>query len=148
VKIPIIAAGGIGDARGIVAAFAVGASAVQLGTAYLFCPEAKISPLYRDALKKVRDNQTVLTNVFSGHPARGILNRLVKETGPMSELAPQFPSASTAIAPLRKKSEANGSIEFMQLWSGQAASLSREMPAGELTRKLADEVLHLIGKRS
>jgi nitronate monooxygenase len=137
VKVPVIAAGGIADARGIVASFALGASAVQIGTAYLFCPEAKIAPVYREALKKT--NQTAITNVFSGRPARGIVNRIVRELGPMSDLAPPFPLAGGAIAPIRKKSEAAGSEDFAQMWSGQAASLCRELPAGELTKRLASE---------
>src|SRR5512135_963293 len=106
VKVPVIAAGGIADARGIVAAFALGASAVQLGTVYLFCPEATIKPVHRQALRRVADDQTALTNVFSGRPARGIVNRIIREVGPMSDLAPAFPLASGAIAPLRSKSEA------------------------------------------
>lgn len=138
VKVPVIATGGIATSRGIAAAFALGASAAQLGTAYLFCPEAKISPLYREALKTVKDDQTVLTNVFSGRPARGILNRFVREVGPMSELAPSFPLASSAVAPLRKASEAKGSTDYMQLWSGQSAALCRAMPARELTKKLVE----------
>jgi nitronate monooxygenase len=137
VKVPVIAAGGIADARGIVASFVLGASAVQIGTAYLFCPEAKIAPVYRDALK--RKNQTAITNIFSGRPARGIVNRIVRELGPMSDLAPPFPSAGSAIAPIRKKSEAAGSEDFAQMWSGQAASLCQELPAGELTKRLATE---------
>src|SRR3984957_17899946 len=91
VKVPVIAAGGIADARGIVAAFALEAAAVQIGTAYLFCPEAKISPGYREALRKSKDNQTVLTNVFTGRPARGIVNRVIRELGPMTDGAPEFP---------------------------------------------------------
>jgi nitronate monooxygenase len=141
VKVPVIAAGGIGDARGIAAAFALGASAVQLGTAYLFCPEALIKPVHREALRNLKDDQTALTNVFSGRPARGIVNRLMREVGPMSDLAPEFPLASAAIAPLRQKSEAAGSPDFAQMWSGQAAALGREMPAGELTKLLAKEAL-------
>src|SRR5205085_9656522 len=94
VKIPVIAAGGIADARGIVAAFALGASAVQLGTAYLFCPEATISVVHRQALRVAKDDATVITNVFTGGPARGITNRLVREVGPMSDRAPRFPLAS------------------------------------------------------
>jgi nitronate monooxygenase len=141
VKLPVIAAGGIADARGIAAAFALGASAVQIGTAYLLCPEAKIGPVYRRALKNVKDNQTALTNVFSGRPARGIVNRIVREVGPMSDLAPQFPLAASAIAPLRASSEAAGSDDLAQMWSGQAAHLSRELPAGELTRRLAAETI-------
>ena len=135
VKVPVIAAGGIADARGIGASFALGASAVQLGTAYLLCPESKISPVYRKALTK--PNQTTITNVFTGRPARGIVNRIVRELGPMSDLAPQFPLAATAIAPLRK----TGSEDFAQMWSGQAVSLCRELPAGELTKFLASHML-------
>ncbi len=141
VKCPVIAAGGIGDSRGIAAAFALGASAVQLGTAYLFCPESGASRLYREALTKVRDNRTVITNVFSGRPARGVLNRFVRELGPISALAPPFPLAGVEVAPLRKKSESIGSTDFMQLWSGQAAALGKAVPAGALTRQFAEEAL-------
>jgi nitronate monooxygenase len=141
VKVPVIAAGGIADARGIAAAFALGASAVQLGTAYLFCPEAKVSAVHRRALHDTKMDGTAITNVFSGRPARGIVNRLVREVGPMSEVAPAFPLAAASIAPLRVKSEASGSDDFAQMWSGQAARLGRDMSAGELTRTLAEEAL-------
>ncbi|RAJ95524.1 nitronate monooxygenase [Larkinella arboricola] len=144
VKIPVIAAGGIADARGIVAAFALGASAVQLGTAYLFCPEAQISPLYRAALRNAKDNTTAITNVFTGRPARSIVNRLVREVGPISDAAPGFPLAGGALIPLRSKAEPSGSSDFMSLWSGQAARLGRELPAGELTRLLAEETFRLM----
>jgi len=132
VKVPVIAAGGIADGRGIAAAFALGAAAVQIGTAYLFCPEAKISAAHRAALRAAMP--TVITNIFSGRPARGIVNRLVREVGPMSDLAPRFPLAASAIAPLRAQSE------FAQMWSGEAASLGRELPAGDLTRWLAGNI--------
>jgi nitronate monooxygenase len=141
VTIPVIAAGGITDARGIVAALALGASAVQMGTAYLFCPEANVPPLYRAALKKAKDNGTVLTNVVSGRPARVLENRFVREVGPMSNLAPEFPLAGIELAPLRAKAEAAGSTDFTSLLSGQSAPLGRELPAGELTRRLAAEAL-------
>jgi nitronate monooxygenase len=141
VTVPVIAAGGIADARGIVAAFALGAAAVQIGTAYLFCPEAKISPVHRAALKAARDESTALTNVITGRPARGILNRIMREVGPMSSEAPSFPLAAGAIAPLRTKAEANGSSDFSPLWCGQAAALGRELPAADLTRALAQEAL-------
>src|SRR5215831_2447848 len=118
-KVPVIAAGGISDARGIVAAFALGAAAVQIGTAYLYCPEAQISPLYRQALKDAKDNETAITNVFTGRPVRGIVNRLMREVGPMSDLAPEFPLAAAALAPLRAKSEMAGSADFTPLWAGQ-----------------------------
>jgi nitronate monooxygenase len=141
VKVPVIAAGGIADARGIAAAFALGASGVQIGTAYLFCPEATIGPVHRDALKTARENETALTNVFTGRPARGIMNRAMREMGPMSEVAPEFPVAASALAPLRSKAEAAGAGDFTALWAGQGFPMGREMSAGELTRKLADEAL-------
>lgn len=137
VKLPVIAAGGIADARGIAAVFALGAAAAQVGTAYLFCPEAKVSPQHRAALKSARDDSTALTNLFTGRPARGIINRLMREVGPISPDAPAFPTAGGALAPLKAAAEARGSADFGSLWSGQAAALGREMPAAELTRQLA-----------
>jgi nitronate monooxygenase len=142
IKVPIIAAGGIADARGIVAGLALGASAVQVGTAYLFCPEAQVSPLHLEALMKAADDDTMITNVFTGRPARGIANRLMLEVGPIAPTAPSFPLASSAIGPLRAKSEAAGARDFTTLWSGQAARLARRgVPAGELTTTLASEAL-------
>lgn len=141
VAVPVIAAGGIADARGIAAAFALGADGVQIGSAYLHVPEAKVSAPHRAALKNARDDGTVLTNVISGRPARGFVNRFIREQGPMTNAAPQFPLAAAAVQPLRAKAEAQGSGDFSPLWSGQAAALGREMPAGELTRKLATEAL-------
>lgn len=144
VPVPVIAAGGIGDARGIAAAFALGTDAVQVGSAYLRCPEAKISAPHRTALASARDDNTVLTNVISGRPARGFINRIIRELGPISDAPPQFPLAAGAVQPLRAKAEAQGSGDFSPLWSGQAVALGREMGAGELTRKLsADALAHL-----
>src|SRR5262249_361016 len=139
VKVPVIAAGGIGDARGILAAFALGAAAVQIGTAYLHCLEAQISPLHRQALKNAKDNATAITNVFTGRQAREIENRLMREIGPMSDLVPEFPLAAAQLAPLRAKSAMAGSTDFTPLWSGQAARLGRELSAAELTEQLAAE---------
>lgn len=141
VEVPVIAAGGIGDARGIVAAFALGASAVQLGTAYLFTPEATITPMHREALRTAKDDGTALTNLFTGRPARGLVNRVMREVGPLSADAPAFPTAGGALMPLKTKVEAAGSADFSSLWSGQAAALGREMGAGDLTRQLWTEVL-------
>lgn len=135
VKVPVIAAGGIGDARGIVAAFALGASAVQLGSAYLFTPEAKISASHHRALRTAKESQTAVTNLFTGRPARGIVNRVMREVGPMSLLAPAFPLAGGALMPLRAKDEA----DFSNLWAGQAFPLGRELSTAELTRGLAEE---------
>ncbi len=147
VKVPVIAAGGIADARGIAAALALGAAAVQIGTAYLFCPEATVSAVHRQALRTAEAHQTVLTNLFTGRSARAIVNRLVREIGPRFELAPAFPFAGDALAPLRARSEPSGSDAFTPLWSGQAARLGRELPAGELTRRLAEETLERLGPR-
>jgi nitronate monooxygenase len=146
VKVPVIAAGGIADPRGIAAAFALGASAVQIGTAYLFCPGAKKSAPHMQALREARDDGTALTNVFTGRPARAFINRGMRETGPIAKDAPAFPLAATAWAPLREKAEANGSGDFSPLWSGQAAALGREMPAAALTLHLADEALARLKK--
>jgi nitronate monooxygenase len=146
VKVPVIAAGGIGDARGIAAAFMLGAAGVQIGTAYMHCPESKISALHRAALKSSRSDGTMLTNVMTGRPARYIVNRLVREVGPISELAPEFPLAAGALAPLRASAEAQGSADFSPMPSGQAASLGRAMPARELTRALAEEAQALLRK--
>ena len=145
VSIPVIAAGGIADARGTVAALALGAAGVQIGTAYLFCPEARISTLYRRALEQAADTGSAVTNLFSGRPARGLLNHYLIEAGLLSEAALAFPYAATLLAPLRAASEKSGLPDYMQLWAGQAAGIAEAMPADELTRKLAAEVLSRLG---
>ena len=138
VKVPVIAAGGIADAKGVAAAMALGASAVQIGTAYLLCPEATTSAVHRAALKSDAARNTALTNLFTGRPARGIVNRVMRELGPMNAAVPAFPLGTSAIAPLRAKAEAQGRGDFSPLWSGQNATGCREIPAGELTRSLAE----------
>lgn len=135
-RVPVIAAGGIADAQGVRAALALGAIAAQIGTSYLLCPEATTSPLHRAALKSDAARETALTNLFTGRPARGIVNRFLRELGPISKLAPEFPLATAAVAPLRAKAEAQGSSEFTPLWSGQNATGCREIPAAQLTREL------------
>lgn len=137
VNVPVIAAGGIADARGVAAAMALGAAGVQVGTAYLLCPEATTTAIHRAALKSEAACHTAITNVFTGRPARGIVNRIIRELGPISPAAPAFPLATSAVAPLRAKAEAQGSGEFSPLWSGQNASGCKEIPAAELTRALA-----------
>jgi nitronate monooxygenase len=139
VKVPVIAAGGIADGRGIAAAFALGASAVQIGSAYLRCPESKVSAPGRAALAGARDDSTVITNVMTGRPARGVVNRAMREVGPISPDAPAFPHAATALGPLKQAAERQGRVDFTNLWAGQAIGLGREMPAAELTRQLAAE---------
>lgn len=137
VSVPVIAAGGIGDRRGVRAAFALGAAAVQVGTAYLFTPEARIAAFHRDALRTARDDGTALTNIFTGRPARGILNRIMREVGPLADEAPAFPTAGGALAPLRTMTEKQGCPDFSSLWAGQAAALGREMSTAALTLYLA-----------
>ncbi|MGB1309887.1 MAG: NAD(P)H-dependent flavin oxidoreductase [Leucothrix sp.] len=138
VDVPVIAAGGLADTDGIKAAMTLGASGVQLGTSYLLCDEAKTSAVHRAALKSEHTKDTALTNVFSGRPARSIVNRLVREQGPMSTDVPAFPMASTATAPLRAKAEANESGDFSPLWCGQNASGCQEISATKLTQNLAE----------
>jgi nitronate monooxygenase len=145
VKVPVIAAGGIADGRGIAAAFALGASAVQIGTAYLLCPEAPISAYLRAALRSAKDNLTAVSNVVSGRPARVFMNRIVREVGPVAIGVPSFPLGGAALEPLRAKAESQGSTDFSGLYAGQAAALSRELPAGELTLRLAAEALERLG---
>ena len=140
VKLPVIAAGGIADAKGVAAAMALGAAGVQIGTAYLLCPEATTSAVHRAALRSEAARHTALTNVFTGRPARGIVNRIMKELGPISTAVPAFPLATAAIAPLRAKAESQGSGDFSPLWCGQNASGCKEVPAGQLTRELAAEL--------
>lgn len=137
VKVPVIAAGGIADARGVAAAFLLGASAVQVGTAYLFTPEAKLSASHHKALRTAKESETAITNIFTGRPARGILNRVMRELGPICDKAPAFPLAGGALMPLRAKGEA----DFSNLWAGQAFTLGVEMTTAELTRHLAQEGL-------
>jgi nitronate monooxygenase len=137
VKVPVVAAGGITDAAGVAAAVTLGAAGVQVGTAYLLCPEATTTAVHRAALKSDGARHTAVTNVFSGRPARGITNRLIQELGPLNPAAPAFPLAASAIAPLRARAESRGSGDFSPLWAGQNVSGCREVPAAVLTRELA-----------
>lgn len=141
VRVPVIAAGGIADGRGIAAAFALGAAGVQIGSAYLCCPESKVVGSARSAIAHATDDSTVITNVMTGRPARGITNRVMREIGPISPDAPAFPHAATGLAPLKAAAEKHGKADFTNLWAGQAVRLSREVPAAELTRALAGEAL-------
>ena len=146
VRCPIIAAGGIGDWRGIAAAAMLGASAVQIGTAYLYCPEATISPPHRKALSEDAAQDTALTNIFTGRPARSVVNRVMRDLAYLSPTAPAFPLAGGALAPLRAATEPQGSGDFMPLWSGQSAGLCQPMAAAELTRHLAEGAAALLAR--
>ncbi len=139
VTCPVIAAGGIADSTGVAAAMAMGASGTQVGTAYLLCTETNTTAIHRAALKSESAKHTALTNVFTGRPARSIVNRIIRELGPISDSAPAFPLALAGVMPLRAKAESAGSGDFSPLWSGQNASGCKEIPAGEMTRSLAPE---------
>ena len=136
VKVPVIASGGIADAQGVAAAMALGAAGVQVGTSYLLCPEATTTAVHRAVLKSSAARHTALTNLFTGRPARGIVNRIIREIGPINAAVPAFPLATTAITALRSKAEARGSGDFSPLWAGQNVTSCREIPAAELTRQL------------
>jgi nitronate monooxygenase len=137
VSLPVVAAGGIAGATGVAAAMTLGAVAVQIGTAYLLCPEATTPPIHRAALKSKAAMHTAITNLFSGRPARGIVNRIMRELGPISATVPPFPLAAVALAPLRAKAESLGDNGFSPLWCGENASGCAELPASEITRLLA-----------
>ena len=137
VGVPVIAAGGIADRQGVLAALALGAAGVQIGTSYLLCPEATTTSLHRAALGGPRTEHTALTNLITGRPARGMLNRLMKELGPLSDAPPEFPLATAALAPLKAAAEKLGRDDFSTLWSGQNASGCRDIPAADMTRQLA-----------
>lgn len=140
VKLPVIAAGGIADSKGVAAAMKLGAAGVQIGTAYLLCAEATTSPLHRAALQSDAARHTALTNLFTGRPARSIVNRVMRELGPISPMAPAFPLAGAAIAPLRAKAEGQGSDDFSPLWSGQNNSGCKAISARRLTKELAADL--------
>lgn len=139
VRVPVIAAGGIADGRGIAAAFALGAAGVQIGSAYLRTPESKVIAPAREAFRQAGDDSTVITNVMTGRPARGVINRVMREVGPVAVEAPGFPHAATALTPLKTAAEKLGRIDFTNLWAGQAIALGRDLPAADLTRAMARE---------
>ncbi len=141
VKVPVIAAGGIADGRGIAAAFALGAAGVQIGSAFLRCPESKVIGPARAALAQAMDDSTVITNIMTGRPARGIANRAMREVGPICPDAPAFPHSATALLPLKQAAEKLGKVDFTNVWAGQAVRLGRDMPATELIRTLARDAL-------
>jgi nitronate monooxygenase len=144
VSVPVIAAGGIADGRGIAAAMILGASAVQLGTAYLHSPETPISAAHR---ARLTEGRTVFTNLMTGGLARGVRGRLVDELGPVRNEAPPYPLASAALAPIRAAAEKAGEFGFGPMWAGQAAPLGQALPAAELTRKLAADALAILDGR-
>jgi nitronate monooxygenase len=146
--LPVIAAGGIVDGHGVAAALTLGASAVQLGTAYLATPESRIAAPHRAALGTLDGESSVFTNLFSGREARGLRNALIICEGPMNDAVPPFPYATAALAPLRAAAEADGRGDYSPLWAGQAAALAAPMGAQELTETLGREALALLSGRA
>ena len=137
VRVPVIAAGAIADAQGVSAALALGAAGVQVGTAWLLCPEARTSVVHRCALSSEGAQHTVITNLFTGRPARGIVNRVIRELGALRTDLPPFPLASGAIGPLRAAAEARNSGDFSPLWAGQNVSGCAAVPAAQLLHRLS-----------
>ncbi|MFC5569860.1 NAD(P)H-dependent flavin oxidoreductase [Lysobacter yangpyeongensis] len=135
-SVPVIAAGGIADRCQVENAIAHGAAAVQVGTAYLLCDEATTGPVHRAALQGDGAGNTAFTNLFSGRIARGIVNRVMRELGPIHPRAPEFPLAAAAMAPLRAAAERQGRSDFSPLWAGESARACRAVPAARLTREL------------
>ena len=148
VAAPVVAAGGIADGRGVAAAMLLGASAVNVGTAYLRTPQARITPLHAARLAGARSDDTALTNVFTGRPARGLINRFMQDLDYLDDEVPEFPLASNAVSELRTAAEAEGSDDFSHMWCGQSAALAQEQTAGELTRALAADADDLLQRRN
>jgi nitronate monooxygenase len=146
VSVPVIAAGGIADGRGIAAAFALGASGVQMGTAFLLCPESAASPIHREVLQQARDDGTILTRAFTGRPARAIVNRFVEEMASQDREVADFPLQDSLTLPLHIKSVEQGSKDFAALFSGQASSLCRTLPAGALVDALVAEAQEILSR--
>ena len=145
VRVPVIATGGIADARGIAAALILGASAVQIGTGFLRCPEAKIHPAWADALARTAPEDTVVSRVFSGRAGRSIATTYVEAA--MAEDAPKsapYPVQRGLTAPMRLAAQKDGDIDRMQAWAGQSAALARAEPAYNLVRQLWEEAQRLL----
>jgi nitronate monooxygenase len=148
VDVPVIAAGGIADGRGIAAAFALGAAAVQIGTAFLQCPESLIGGIHRSALASEAAEHSAFTNLFTGGLARGLQTRLTEELGWVRAEAPPFPLASAALLPIAKAANARGETGFMPMWAGQGARLAPALPARELVETLARDALERLAPKA
>jgi len=138
-SVPIIAAGGIANGKGIAAAFMLGAKGVQLGTAFLSCPEASVSPLWKNALSESSEKETRITKAFTGRPARGIVNRLLDEMEDKADIIPDFPTVGSVIKPLANTASKEGKNDFLSLWAGQSAPMNRNIPAKKLVELLVEE---------
>lgn len=146
VKVPVIAAGGIMDARGLVACLALGASAVQMGTAFLGCPEAPIPDVWRESLINAEADTTTVTEALSGKPARGLRNRYISEVEALNEPLLPYPAQYSISRELRKAATERGDSRFIAMWSGQGVGLIKQQPAAELVNRLVSEAQELIGR--
>lgn len=147
-RLPVIAAGGIADGRGVAAAFLLGAAAVQIGTAYLHSPESLIGAAHRTALEGEEAERTAFTNLFTGGFARGLPTRLTEELGWVRAEAPPFPLASAALLPIAKAANARGETGFQAMWSGQAARLTPPEAARTLTERIGRNALELLNRKA
>jgi len=138
-SLPVIAAGGIANGKGIAAALMLGAQGVQIGTAFLSCPEASVHPLWQDAISNASTRDTRITSAFTGRPARGIVNRLVIDMENKNDIIPDFPTVGSVIKPLANIAATNGKDDFLSLWAGQSAPMNRNISASELIELLAEE---------
>ncbi len=142
VGIPVIAAGGIMDGRGIAAALTLGASAVQMGTAFLTCPEAGIAPAWKERLRESRDDETEITRAFTGKYARALSNELIARM--KDREVPEYPVQNALTMEIRQAAAKQGRMELFSLWAGQGAPPSRGLPAAELVRKLVEETERIL----
>ena len=148
VRVPVIAAGGIMDGRGIAASLMLGASGAQLGTAFLTCAESEAAPVWKAALRGARDDQTRVSRVYSGKPARGLINEFILKLGPVEDEIPAYPIQNALTRPIRQAAAKANRPEFMSLWAGQAAGMSRGLPAAELVAALVKETIAALSRAS
>ena len=137
---PVVAAGGIMDGRGIVAARALGAGGVQMGTAFLACRESGVPEAYKAAVRAARDDQTVITRAFSGRPARGLVNEFILAMHAREPVIRPYPWQNATTRAMRDAAASRADTRFMALWAGQAAGLARDRPAADLVGELVREV--------
>lgn len=150
VAVPVIAAGGIADARGVAAALILGASAVQIGTGFLRSPEAKMHPAYADRLARTESNETMVTRAFSGRPGRSAATAYVQAANaPNAPCPTPYPVQRGLTRAMREAAQKTGDADRMQLWAGQAAKLARNQPAGTISQQLWEDASRLLlGKES
>jgi nitronate monooxygenase len=146
VRTPVVAAGGIMDGAGIAAALALGAQAAQLGTAFIPCPESGAPRVHKERVLAAREDETLVTEKFSGKPARGLANRFMREMGERNAPQLAFPAQNALTGKLRTAAAKAGNPDFVAMWAGQAVALSRALPAAELVAALEAETLECLDR--